>query len=72
MFENNVDRMICDIEPDILVYGDKDQVNRVIVNLLKNATQSIPEGREGLITVTLTHEEQGGVLAVRDNGGWNT
>ena len=68
LFENNVDRMICDIEPDILVYGDKDQVNRVIVNLLKNATQSIPEGREGLITVTLTHEEQGGVLAVRDNG----
>ena len=68
LFENNVDRMICEIESNVLVYGDKEQVNRVIVNLLKNAEQSIPEDREGLITVTLIHKDGNVVLEVRDNG----
>ena len=53
LFHENVDSMECDIEPNVSVYGDRDQVNRVIVNLLKNAEQSIPEGREGHVLVRL-------------------
>ena len=60
--------MTCDIEPGVFVYGDREQVNRVIVNLLKNAEQSIPEDREGHVFVQLKTALGKIILLVRDNG----
>ena len=68
LFHENVDAMVCDIEPNVSVYGDRDQVNRVIVNLLKNAEQSIPEGREGHVLVRLKTVLGKIILLVKDNG----
>ena len=68
LFHENVDVMECDIEPNVSVYGDRDQVNRVIVNLLKNAEQSIPEGREGHVLVRLKTVLGKIILLVKDNG----
>ncbi len=68
LFYENVDVMECDIEPNVSVYGDRDQVNRVIVNLLKNAEQSIPEGREGHVLVRLKTVLGKIILLVKDNG----
>ena len=68
LFHENVDAMECDIEPNVSVYGDRDQVNRVIVNLLKNAEQSIPEGREGHVLVRLKTVLGKIILLVKDNG----
>lgn len=68
LFHENVTEMTCDIEPGVFVYGDREQVNRVIVNLLKNAEQSIPEDREGLVFVQLKTALGKIILLVRDNG----
>lgn len=55
-------------EPSIFVYADKDQLTRVFTNLLKNAKQAIPDGREGHINITLTVENQKAQVEIRDNG----
>lgn len=68
LFHENVTIMECDIDPNVSIYGDKDQVNRVIVNLLKNAEQSIPEGREGHVLVRLKTVLGKIILLVKDNG----
>lgn len=68
LFHENVTNMTCDIEPGVFVYGDREQVNRVIVNLLKNAEQSIPEDREGHVLVQLKTALGKIILLVRDNG----
>lgn len=68
LFHENVMDMTCDIESGIFVYGDREQVNRVIVNLLKNAEQSIPENSEGHIFVQLKTVLGKIILLVRDNG----
>ena len=68
LFSENVDSLQSDVVPGVFVYGDKEQMNRVIVNLLKNAVQSIPEEREGHIWVRLYVEEGNVILSVKDNG----
>lgn len=68
LFRANVTTMACDIEAEVFVYGDREQVNRVVVNLLKNAEQSIPEGREGRIFVSLKISDERVILSIGDNG----
>ena len=52
----------------IIIYADKEQVSRVLINLIKNAVQSIPEGRKGLITIELGTANDFAVVKVKDNG----
>lgn len=68
LFENNVAQWECDIESGIRVFADKEQIHRVLVNILKNAEQSIPEESEGKINVTVVR--RGGKVEIRilDNG----
>lgn len=68
LFAENVDSLQSDVVPGVFVYGDKEQMNRVIVNVLKNAVQSIPEEREGRVGVRLYTEEGHVVLSIKDNG----
>lgn len=51
-----------------LVQADKAQVNRVLVNLIKNALQSIPSDRAGKILVQLYNDQDFYVFSVADNG----
>jgi len=51
------------------VFADKEQLMRVFINLVKNGLQSIPEGREGLIRISLQEDEDGTArITVSDNG----
>lgn len=51
------------------VSADKEQLMRVFINLVKNAMQAIPEGREGEIRISLySHEKDVYRVSVRDNG----
>ncbi len=50
------------------VNADKDQMLRVISNLVKNAIQAIPAERAGKITVRITQDESEVLIAVSDNG----
>jgi nitrogen fixation/metabolism regulation signal transduction histidine kinase len=68
----NTDDVIFNIqwphETKIVVYADKEQLNGVFSNLIKNGIQSIPTGREGLIKVKLEVKSDKVVVSISDNG----
>lgn len=48
---------------------DKSYFIRIFTNLIKNSLQAIPDGREGMIEVSVTNPEAGKIrIAVKDNG----
>jgi nitrogen fixation/metabolism regulation signal transduction histidine kinase len=51
-----------------LVMADKDLMLRVFNNLLKNAIQSIPDGKIGEITISITVDENNFLFKFKDNG----
>lgn len=53
---------------NIMVNADREQLSRAIINLIKNAIQSIPEARKGKIIIKLSKNEQMAVIAVSDDG----
>lgn len=50
------------------IYADKSQMISVFNNLIKNATQAIPEDRHGVIEVILSEEYGNYKVVVMDNG----
>ena len=66
--DNITFRMGWPLEKRIFIYADKEQVNGVFSNLIKNGIQSIPPGEEGIIKVNA--EIKGGkvIISVSDNG----
>ncbi len=50
------------------VNADREQFSRAIINLLKNAIQSIPSDREGSVVIILDRHEHQAVISVSDNG----
>lgn len=55
------------IDP-IHVYADKSQLVRILNNLVKNATESIPNDRRGQISVQLYIRQDKAIIKVMDNG----
>jgi signal transduction histidine kinase len=55
-------------ETRVVIYADKEQLNGVFSNLIKNGIQAIPTGREGLITLNLEIKSDKVVVSVSDNG----
>ncbi|MFN6013972.1 MAG: sensor histidine kinase, partial [Flavobacteriales bacterium] len=55
-------------ENSMMIRADKDQMVRTFNNLIKNAIQSIPEDREGLIRISVKKNEQKVRIEVADNG----
>ena len=63
----------CDVllglpEAAYTVFADKKQLLQVLNNLIKNATEAIPEHRRGHIEVSLYERDQMAVIQVSDNG----
>jgi two-component system nitrogen regulation sensor histidine kinase NtrY len=50
------------------VYADREQLQRIFINLLKNGLQSIPEGREGIIGIGLRVSLRKATVTISDNG----
>ncbi len=55
-------------DEEFFVYADKNHLIRVLNNLMKNAEQSIPDGRDGKIDVYLYRQDSLVVIKVSDNG----
>lgn len=57
----------CEDE-NLKIRGDKDQLLRVMNNLIKNAIQSIPEEKEAEIDVSIKQKGESVLISVSDNG----
>ena len=53
---------------DLFVKADKDQLLRIFSNLVKNAIQSIPEKRSGIITINVETLPDQYIVSIKDNG----
>lgn len=53
---------------ELKVMGDKDQLMRILGNLVKNAVQAIPDDRQGRIRILAERIDQDLLLSVLDNG----
>jgi signal transduction histidine kinase len=49
-------------------YADRSQLLRVLINILQNAVEAIPEDRTGKVMVSLQHEDHFAVITISDNG----
>ncbi|MGC1391397.1 MAG: HAMP domain-containing sensor histidine kinase [Bacteroidales bacterium] len=66
--ENVTFRVHWPRESKIVIYADKEQLNGVFSNLIKNGIQSIPSGRDGLIMLNIGVKNDKVVVSVSDNG----
>jgi two-component system, NtrC family, nitrogen regulation sensor histidine kinase NtrY len=55
-------------ENKIFVYADKEHLNGIFSNLIKNGIQSIPAGRDGTIKIGLDLKEDKVIVSISDNG----
>ncbi len=55
-------------ESKVIVYADKEHLNGIFSNLFKNAIQSFPQGRPGIIDVSFDISGNKVIVAVSDNG----
>lgn len=55
-------------QPEIMMYFDKQYLNRVINNVTKNALQSVPSDRKANIRVAIELKDNFVYLTVQDNG----
>ncbi|MGE0561380.1 MAG: PAS domain-containing sensor histidine kinase [Flavobacteriales bacterium] len=56
-------------EKEALLVADKDQLNRMFSNLIKNAIQAIPENQKAKIEVAASCKKNSYVITIIDNGG---
>lgn len=71
LFVNNNEQVQIDYrgqEKDVYVYADPEQLVQVFNNLLKNATQAIPDDRAGYIEINLWQEADRILIEIKDNG----
>jgi len=70
LFRKRDDMDIQMIEPidDVIVYADKNNLIRILNNLIKNAIQAIPTDRKGEIVIQLYKDQTKGYISVKDNG----
>jgi len=52
----------------VLIFADKEQINSMLSNILRNAVQAIPGSRRGIINVSLSIKDQKVLIRIEDNG----
>ncbi|MDC1105981.1 ATP-binding protein [Prolixibacteraceae bacterium] len=52
----------------MMVLADKEQLGRLLINLIKNGQQAVTENKESIITITTTEEEHLYTISIQDNG----
>ncbi|MFO7878774.1 MAG: ATP-binding protein [Bacteroidota bacterium] len=56
------------VEGEAIIMADKEQIMRVLNNLIKNALQSIPDHRTGIVRISLDDKGDHYLLEIADNG----
>ena len=70
LYENleNVDVKAIIKNRPVYIKADNKQISRALINLIKNAIQAIPEGRQGIILIELEKKDNKALVKVIDNG----
>ena len=71
LFENSEEAkvVLSQMPTEIIhLFVDQKQIERVLINLIKNALQAIPEDREGYIDVSVRIKNKYILISVADNG----
>jgi signal transduction histidine kinase len=55
-------------ESKVMIYADREHINSVFANLIKNGIQSIPQGRKGIIMINMEIQSDKVVISIADNG----
>jgi signal transduction histidine kinase len=63
-FDNNASKD----KGELLVLADKEQLNQVLNNLIKNAIQAIPESAHGKIDIGIDEKDESYIVSIKDNG----
>lgn len=50
------------------VHADREQLSRAIINLIKNAIQSIPENKPGKVIISVHRRDHMALIEIKDNG----
>lgn len=58
--------VVTEMPTDLQIYGDVVSINQILMNLITNAMDAMPEG--GTITVAAEHTSAGTVVEIRDTG----
>ncbi len=53
---------------EIIVKADKEQILRILTNLIKNAIQAIPPDKEGIVTIETFINNSKAIIKITDNG----
>lgn len=53
---------------EVIIFADKEQLNSMLSNILRNAVQAIPGNRRGLINLSLSVHDQKVLIRIEDNG----
>ena len=56
------------VESKVVIFTDKEHLNGIFSNIIKNGIQSIPAGREGVIAVNMEVKGPKVVVSISDNG----
>lgn len=55
-------------ELKVVIHADKEHLNGIFSNLIKNGIQSIPAGKQGVITVAVEVRRDKAIVKISDNG----
>ncbi len=65
----NVDlKLRCSGLTEVIILGDREHINMMLTNVIRNAVQSIPSNRKGLVEIGLKIVDDRVVISVSDNG----
>jgi signal transduction histidine kinase len=53
---------------EVIVFADREQINGMLTNLIRNSVQAVSPRRQGLITISVKVEEGKVLLTIEDNG----
>jgi two-component system sensor histidine kinase HydH len=59
-------KIICDCQENILIYGNRDRLSQLLLNVVKNAIQAMPDG--GTVRITAGIDGRHARVTVNDNG----
>jgi signal transduction histidine kinase len=66
--ETDTEMTFIEHSPQVDVVGDKDQLLRILGNLVKNAVQAIPADRKGHVTIAIEQQGPWTCIKISDNG----